>query len=63
MSSLRGRLVGLFVAGVLLLNFPLLSLFDRPVSVGGVPLLYVSIFGVWILLIATTATLMNRPGE
>ena len=33
------RLVALFVAGLLLLNFPLLALWDRDATVLGLPLL------------------------
>ena len=31
------RLVAVFLLGWLLLGFPLLSLFDRPETIGGVP--------------------------
>ena len=41
------RLVAVFIAGVLLLNFPLLSLFDRPLRIFGVPLLHLYLFVVW----------------
>lgn len=55
----QSRLVVLFVAGLLLLNYPLLSLFSRDVFVGGVPLLYVVIFSLWAVLIAATAWMMR----
>ena len=45
------RLVGLFLFGLLMFNFPLLSIFNRPVLVFGLPLLYLYLFGVWSMFI------------
>lgn len=45
------RLVGLFLLGVLLFNFPLLNLFNRPVLALGIPVLYLYLFAVWSLII------------
>lgn len=45
------RLVGLFLLGLLLLNFPLLCLFNQPVLVLGIPVLYLYLFAVWSLII------------
>jgi hypothetical protein len=56
------RLVGLLVAGVLLLNYPLLSLFSAVRLVCGIPVLYLYLFSVWILLIAVAAVVLrDRP--
>jgi hypothetical protein len=57
------RLVAVFAAGVILLDFPILSLFARPVDVGGVPLLYAYAFGAWTLLIALMAFAVGRPPD
>ncbi|MBT8342356.1 MAG: hypothetical protein HKP58_00320 [Desulfatitalea sp.] len=46
------RLVFLFMVGYLLLNYPLLFLFDVPQAIWGIPLLYGYIFLVWAMLIA-----------
>lgn len=55
-ESLRHqRLVALFAAGWLLLNFPLLTLWDRGVSVAGLPLLPLALFGGWAALIGAAA--------
>jgi len=54
------RLVGLFLMGYLLFNHPLLSLFNLPRTILGIPLLYVYIFGVWLLLIALMAIISSR---
>lgn len=53
------RQVALFLLGVLMLVPPLLIVFDRPVRVGGLPVLYLYLFGAWTALIALTA-LMSR---
>ena len=45
------RLASLCLLGCVLLNYPLLSLFDVSRLVFGIPLLYGYIFSVWALLI------------
>ncbi len=54
----RDRLVGLFAVGVIAFNPPLLNLFHG--AVFGWPILYVYIFGVWALLIAALALVLER---
>ncbi|WP_018697791.1 hypothetical protein [Amorphus coralli] len=48
------------LAMVLLLMPPILTVFDHPVLVAGIPLLHVYLFAVWILGIAATAWLSRR---
>lgn len=45
------RLAGVFLLGWVLFNYPVLSLFNRPVALLGIPLLYAYVFGAWALLI------------
>ncbi|MCK6417119.1 MAG: hypothetical protein L6Q63_16570 [Giesbergeria sp.] len=54
------RLVALFAGGWVLFNFPLLGLWDRELSVLGVPLFPLALFVWWALLIAALAWLMER---
>ena len=54
------RLVAVFLLGCLLLNFPLLYLFERDATVGGVPLLFVYVFAAWIAVIALVAAVVER---
>ena len=54
------RLVGLFLLGCLLFNFPLLALFNVRGTVLGVPVVYAYLFGAWTLLIALVAVIMER---
>ena len=56
------RLWALFGAGWLLLNFPLLGLWDHPVTVWGLPLFPTALFVGWGVLIALLAWVMEgRP--
>lgn len=57
------RLVAIFLMGCVLLNYPILSLFGRPVEVGGIPLLYLWVFGTWVVLIGLMAWAIERPGD
>jgi hypothetical protein len=56
----RQRLAAVFLLGCLLLNYPLLSLFDAPEEVLGVPLLYIYIFVAWTVLIALMAYIIEK---
>ena len=62
-ALLQQRLVGLFVLGLLLFNFPLLALWDRDATLWGVPLFPAALFILWALLIAALAWLMERAGD
>jgi hypothetical protein len=55
----RQRLVALFAAGLLLLNFPLLALWDHPHTVFGLPLFPAALFGIWLLLVVVLAWLLE----
>lgn len=54
------RLLALFFGGVLLLNFPLLGLWDRDARVFGLPLFPFALFAVWAVLIGLTAWIVER---
>ena len=55
------RLLALYAGGWLLLNFPLLGLWDRDATLLGIPLFPAALFIIWALLIAISAWLMERP--
>ena len=59
-ASRTARLLALFALGCLLFNYPLLALFNVPVRVLGVPLLYVYLFCAWALVILLTARVLDR---
>ena len=57
------RLVALFCAGMLGLNFPLLALWNVDASVWGLPLFPVALFGLWTALIAALAWLLEHADD
>lgn len=63
-SDITGhRLAAVFLLGCALLNFPLLSLFNKSGSILGVPLLYFYVFAAWSLLIGLMALVIERRGH
>ena len=51
-ESVKGRrLVGLFLLGFVLFNYPIISLFSIEADLLGIPVLYYYCFGVWVLMI------------
>ena len=54
------RLVAVFLAGMLLLNYPILTLFDGSERLFGLPLLHVYLFSVWLGLIVVAAWIAER---
>ncbi len=64
--SKNGRLIAVFFLGVLLLTYPILTLFDHSILLFGIPLLFLYLFSVWVGLIGligliTRGALRNRP--
>ena len=50
--------------GIVLLNPPLVDLFDRGAAVAGIPAPVAYVFGAWAVLIALLAwTMRRRPAE
>ena len=54
------RLVALFVGGAMLLNFPLLALWDRDATVLGLPLFPAALFVLWGGLIVLLGWIVER---
>jgi hypothetical protein len=57
------RLIAVFLLGCLLLNYPLLYLFNIDYRILGVPLLYVYAFVAWGLVIALTIVIVERDPD
>ena len=57
------RLIAVFLLGCLLLNYPLLYLFNVSQRIFGIPVLYVYTFSAWALLIALTAVVVSRAPD
>jgi hypothetical protein len=60
-TAKRDRLVGLFIAAVVLFNPPILNLVGG--TLFGWPALYLYLFGVWAALILATALIVERSGS
>ena len=56
------RFVALCMLGILLFNYPILTLFNVPGTLFGVPVLYAYIFITWAALIALMAFLAESRG-
>lgn len=56
----RDAILALTIFGALLLMPPILPFFDRPLSLGGVPLIVIYVFGVWLALIVLAWVLARR---
>ena len=56
------RFVALCMLGLLLFNYPILTLFNVAGAVFGVPVLYAYIFVAWAMLIALMAFLAESGG-
>ncbi len=54
------RLVALALLGLLLFNYPLISLFSSEGRVLGIPVLYAYLFGAWTTVIALIALIVRR---
>jgi hypothetical protein len=54
------KLTLLCVLGALLLNYPVLAIFNRETTEAGVPVLYLYLFGMWVAAIAAVFVLARR---
>lgn len=60
-SGLAGqRLVAAFIAGAVLFNYPVISLFDRSEPFFGMPMLWLCLFAIWVAMIAVVAWIVER---
>lgn len=50
-KSKSGLLMGLFLLGCVLFNYPILTLFNRRVALFGIPMLYLYLFTAWTAII------------
>jgi hypothetical protein len=63
-SLLTGqKLVAVFLLGCVLLNYPILYLFNSPRTILGIPVLFAYIFGAWGLLIGLMTYAIEKRGE
>jgi hypothetical protein len=66
-KSRDDRLIGLFLFGLLLFNYPLLAIFDVRMGLFGIPLFLFFIFSAWalfvVLIVLITASRPDEPAE
>ncbi|SMD42862.1 hypothetical protein SAMN00777080_1429 [Aquiflexum balticum DSM 16537] len=49
-----------FFLGLFLLNYPVLSIYNIPKAIFGIPLLFIMVFGFWALLILLTYLVVKK---
>lgn len=54
------KLLLVFLAFAVLLNFPVLDMADRPGAFNGIPRLYFYLFFVWLLLIVAVGLIVRK---
>jgi hypothetical protein len=57
------KLLIIFITFVLLLNYPLLSIFDKEATWLGLPVLYFYLFFIWLLLIVVVALVVKNRNK
>ena len=61
-ESIKGRrLVGLFLLGFVLFNYPIISLFNIDAELLGIPILYHYCFGAWLMVIVLIRYVTRSP--
>ena len=63
MKAVGAKLTLLFVLGGLVLNFPVLAIFNRGGTLAGIPVLYLYLFGLWVAGIAAVWVLARVRWE
>jgi len=54
------RIVGLLILGIVMFSPPFILIFDKPVLVAGIPLLFLYLFLAWAALIALMMLVVER---
>lgn len=50
----------IFFLGLFLLNYPVLSIYNISKTIFGVPLLFIMVFGFWVVLILLTYLVVRK---
>lgn len=59
-STQKATLIVLCGVAILLFNTPVLSIFNIPTFVGGIPVFYLYLFGAWLFIIIATAWVVSH---
>lgn len=57
------RLIIVFIVFLVLLNFPVLSIFDQPVDQTKTPALYFYLFFIWLVLIVVVGLIVRNKKQ
>ena len=57
------RLAAIFLLGLVLFNYPIIALFNKPGEIFDIPLLYFYIFCAWAFMIGLMAWVVERRKE
>lgn len=64
LDAMKGqRLIMVFLVGVVLLNYPVITIANRAITLGGVPLLYAYLFAVWGVLIVLAGWIVEQSSR
>ena len=62
-ESIKAKLVFISLLFIVVTNFPFLEIFNKPVLVAGIPLLYLYLFLIWGFFIVLLYVIVNRPND
>jgi len=62
-ANKSSRLVGIFLLFFALLNFPIIGLFNKKLIIGGIPLLYLYLFLVWLIFIIFMFLIIRKTSK
>jgi hypothetical protein len=51
MNNLFDRWLFLFICGIICINYPFITIFDKPILIGGIPLIVLYFLGGWFISI------------
>ena len=57
------KLIGLFLLGLVLFNFPIINLFGKDQFIFGIPALYAYFFFIWLVLIIFIARIVRTKED
>ena len=60
--SITGRYLGLFLLGCFLFSYPILTIFNLPGRLFGIPLFFLYLFAAWLVLIVLVL-IFGKPSD
>lgn len=62
-ESIKAKLIFISLLFIVAFNFPFLKIFNKPILVAGIPLLYLYLFLLWGVLILLLYLITNRQND